>query len=138
MATEIPYRPRADLLRPPVTFDVRVSGEKGLIWQGSLRVGTASANVTQGRSEAQAAGCPTDMRLSLEPLRSSFLLSLARGYGEDDLYGITVNWTRVPGEDGCAREGTRMVQLQSSIRIPEHGSATLHGDAGLTVELHRR
>ncbi len=127
------------LAQPPAILDVRVSGESGVLWQGSLRVGMAPATIREERSEAEPASCRREGASFSRPVRTSFTLTLSSGRAndQDDLFALNVDWTRLPTADACASDGSRTVQLQTSIVIPAHGSATLHGDGGLTLEIHR-
>ena len=134
------YRRMMDrLAQPPAILDVRVSAEGGVLWQGSLRVSTAPAAVREERSEAEPGSCRREGFNYSRPVRTSFSLGLTsvRTTDQDDLFGFNLEWTRLPKADACASEGSRTVQLQTTVAIPAHGSATLHGDAGLTVEIHR-
>jgi hypothetical protein len=133
-------RMAARLAQPPAILDVRVSGEGGLLWEGTLRVGASSAMINQSRTEAQPASCPREAMLSERSVHTTFSLNLSPSFysEEPDLYSVSVGWTRLPDGNACARDGTRTVQLQTTIRIAEHNMATLHGDAGLIVEIRRR
>jgi hypothetical protein len=128
------------LSQPPAILDVRVSGEGGLLWEGTLRVGPSGAMINQSRTEAQPASCPHEALPPDRSVRTPFSLNLGSSLysGEPDLFNVSVGWTRLPDGSACARDGTRTVQLQTTVRIGEHGAATLRGDAGLTVEIRRR
>jgi hypothetical protein len=132
-------RAMARLTQPPAILDIRVTGEGGLLWQGSVRVGLTGANIHQDRTEAEPANCARGTPAYDRSVRTSFMLGLssARYGGQDDLFGVNVAWTRLPREEACAVDGSRTVQLQTTIQIPPRGSATLHGDGGLTVEIRR-
>jgi hypothetical protein len=126
------------LAQPPVSLEIRVSGEDGAIWEGRLRVGPTGASISQNRSEAQPANCQVPSQFLDRSVRTGFTLNLSPGYGEAaDLYSVNVSWTRVAA-NGCAHDGTRTVQMQSTVTVPEHSSTVLRGDAGLVVELRRR
>jgi hypothetical protein len=133
-------RAMARLTQPPAILDIRVSGEGGLLWQGSVRVGATGANVHQDRTEAEPANCSRQMPASDHAVRTSFAFGVtsARYVEQEDMFGFNVAWTRLPREESCAAEGSRTVQLQTMIAIPPRASVILHGDAGLSVEIHRR
>ena len=132
-------RAMARLTQPPAILDIRVTGEGGLLWQRSVRVGLTGANIHQDRTEAEPGElCACD--------------ACIRSFGPDIVHArpelrslwragrpvrVNVAWTRLPREDACAVDGSRTVQLQTTAQIPPRGSATLHGDGGLTVEIRR-
>ena len=132
-------RAMARLTQPPAILDIRVSGEGGMLWQGPVRVGATGASIRQDRSESEPASCSRQMPSYEHSVRTSFTLGVSPArYGQDDVFGLNIGWTRLPREESCAAEGSRTVQLQTSIAIQPRGSVTLHGDAGLTVEIRRR
>src|SRR5690348_7557698 len=60
------------LAQPPAILDLRISGDGGLLWEGSLRVGGAGASVHNERSEAEAANCPRETSVYGASVRTSF------------------------------------------------------------------
>jgi len=136
----IPHTPAISAAPAPAQIDVRVAGDRAILWEGTLRVSpTAGANITQNRSEAAPDSCTADPRRGSN-VSTSLRLALRVGSdrGGGSLYSVDVNWTRPGSADQCPTGGTRGVHLEQAVVLAPGQAVTLRGDAGLTVELRRR
>jgi hypothetical protein len=124
--------------QPPTLLEIRVSGEDGLLWQGSLRVGP-SASYAENRNESPPVPCPGRPAYD-NTLRTSLSLNVSkygRGDGPDQ-FTFAVSWSRPGDARNCAEAAMRSVQLQQSVTLPPGGEAVLRGDGGLAVQVRRR
>ncbi|MEA1013458.1 hypothetical protein [Sphingosinicella sp. LY1275] len=138
--TVVREMPAPDVAEAPAILDLRVSGEGGLIWQDTLRVGLRSpASVTQSRTEAPRAGCPLEKRQD-GAVRTDFNISVSAQWLPDAApqYNVTVDWTRPSASDGCRGGGNREVKLSQMVDVPPGRSVTIEGDGGLRVEIRRK
>jgi hypothetical protein len=145
-----PSPPRMSMVQPPPrimmtprlgqpdrrgTLDVTVRSPEGLLWKGPLVVGNrGQSGWTQTKSEPADPACiGRDSYFGGDRDMLSVQLSLA---SEDPAsIGVTARWAR-PDQASCG--GTRTVEIRSTVSVPDRGSATVSGDGGLVIELHRR
>jgi hypothetical protein len=137
MATPILAAP--DLPAPsPVLLDIRVSGDGGIIWEGSLRVGP-SASYSENRSESRATPCSP--YLGYDPgLRSGFTLNLSHYSTREkpNQFSVGASWSRPANPQDCAEPGSRSVQFQQTVELAPGTERVVQGDGGLSVRLRRR
>lgn len=123
----------------PATVQVEVSAAGRTLWAGPLRVARgAGASYTEQLSQAPAQRCGAEPSHLFRTHRSSFTVTLSpRGYGEAEMLGVEVRWTR-PGDASCPNPGgTRTVQIEDAVKLPQGAQAVLTGDGGLVVKLRR-
>lgn len=118
-----------------VALDVTVRSREGVLWKGPLVVGNrGQSGWTQTKTEPADPTCTGgDSYYGGDRDMLSVQLMLA----SDDPASIAVmaRWAR-PDQASCG--GTRTVEIRSKVIVPDRGSATLSGDGGLAIELHRR
>ena len=123
-----------------VAVHVRVAAGRQMLFDDTLRIArNAGASFTQSRSEAPVRLCATERYYGYGERES---LNLQLNLREDPEAGpavaVSVNWQRPSGTAACGPDGTRAVSLTESVPLKPGQSATLQGDAGLTVTLSRR
>jgi hypothetical protein len=124
-----------------VPLHVRVAAGKQLLFEDTMRIARgAGASFSQNRSEAPAALCPTDRFYGYGERQSlNVQLNLRGEYqAEDPGVNVSVTWQRPSGSADCGPDGSRSVSLSETVELKPGQSATVHGDADLTVTLSRR
>ena len=122
-----------------VPVRVRVVAGTRQLFDDTLRVTrNASASYQESRSEAPEAVCSSDRYYSSQE-RYSLNINL---YLRDDnpvgpAINVSVNWQRPSSSVACGGDGTRAVQLTQTVPLGAGQSATVQGDAGLTVTISR-
>jgi hypothetical protein len=129
--------PQVTVRSESVPVRIRVSARGRLLFDDVLRVARNSgASYQQYRNEAAETVCAE--RYSNSQDRNT--LSINLGIREEPPMGpsvsVSVNWQR-PSEDDICGDGTRTVQLSQTVPLAPGQSATIQGDAGLTVTLSR-
>lgn len=125
---------------PAIPIEVQVTAGDKLLYSDTLRVArNAGASYSESRSEASSAVCSDAMSYDRSERTSLNIQLNWRDFGnEAPAANITVNWQRPLNGAECASIGSRGVQLNQSVRLAPGESATIKGDAGLTVRLTRR
>jgi len=127
-------------LDPAIPIEVHITAGDRLLFSDTLLVARgAGASYSQSRSEASPAPCPENLSYNRSQ-QTSLNIQL---YWQDSGSGgpgtnVSVQWQRPQGGSDCAPIGTRGVQISQMVRLTPGESATIKGDAGLTVRLTRR
>jgi hypothetical protein len=134
---------RAQAMLGPVVVvpvRVRITGGTQLLLDDTLRIArNASAGFTQSRNEAPERLCTTTRYYgSAERQSLNVQLYLRDSPEEGSAVNVSVSWQRPSGTASCGPDGSRTVSLSETVPLKEGQSATLQGDAGLTVTLSRR
>jgi len=123
-----------------IPVEVHVTAGDKLIYSDTLLVArNAGAGYSQSRSEASIAPCPENLSHNRSQ-QTSLNIQLywndmgAAGSGTN----ISVQWQRPQTDGDCLSNGTRGVQINQMVRLAPGESATIRGDAGLTVRVTRR
>lgn len=122
-----------------VPVRVRVTAGSRELFDDTLRVSkSASATYTESRSEAPQSVCSTDRYYgSSERYSLNVQLYLREELPTGPAVNVSVNWQRPSNGAACGGEGTRTVQLTQTVPLAAGQSATVRGDAGLTVTVSR-
>lgn len=123
----------------PYVIDVEASVDGKTLWQGSLRVGAqGGASFQRTLREAPPEGCAANEDYGFSGgVRDSLNIQItASRYDQASRQTYTVEWQRPT--DQCPASVTRTAKISGSVQLEPGQSATLHGDAGLTLRLSRR
>lgn len=122
----------------PVLVTVEVAGEADILYKGDLRIGDTAASYNSSVNEAFEA-CPADgtgvPRFS--NATSSVRVSVSRRERDakaGERFNVSVNWVR-PGPP--CEGGVSTVGFDRTVSLDPGKTATLAGDAGLTVRVTR-
>lgn len=117
--------------------DVEIRGGNAVLWSGPLRIGSGYAQTSVRRDQTEPGDSVCAPGQAVSPVNSSLFLTLSpRGQSGDIL--VNVRWSR-PGEQPCgAGPNARVVELSGTVALTDARAATLTGDGGLVVRLHRR
>jgi hypothetical protein len=132
----------SDLQRgEPYTIDVLVRAGDAELWTGSLAVGGNGSPSTFRREQSEAGphcSSPLGYRSNVQT-SLNVQLAASRDYESGaSRVSLTVRWSR-PGVGGCPLPaGARTVELSETVPLAPGQTATVAGDAGLTVRLRRR
>ena len=118
---------------------VRVTAGNRELYSGALRVTrNASASYSENLNEAPETVCANN-RYSGSTERHS--LSVQVNLRDDEQSGqavhVSVEWKRPAESSVCGGEASRAVEMVQTVPLAPGQSATLHGDAGLTVTVSR-
>lgn len=118
-------------------IDVAMRGPEGLLWSGPLWIGSrGQTRWQQSLSEPADPACgpsagymegQTELSVQLQPLSGS--------NWDNGTVLVIARWSRRAG--GPCR-GTRTVEIRETSTLVPNQRATLKGDGGFSVELHRR
>jgi hypothetical protein len=125
---------------PRYAIDVDASAGGKTLWRGSLRLGApGGANFQRTLTEAPPEGCATGGEPAYSGVRDSFRVQLNASSRDDEKprQSFTVEWQR-PADQCVGGVTTRTVQLSGSLQLKPGQSATVEGDAGLTLRFSRR
>lgn len=125
---------------PAIPIEVHVSVGDRLLYSDTLSVArNAGASYSQSRSEASAAPCPENLSHNRSQQTSLNVQLYWNDLGAGgSATNVSVQWQRPLEGADCASNGTRGVQINQMVRLAPGESATIKGDAGLTVKVTRR
>ena len=125
---------------PAIPIEVHVSVGDKLLYSDTLSVArNAGASYSQSRSEASAAPCPENLSYNRSQQTSLNIQLYWNDLGAGgSAANVSVQWQRPLAGTDCTSNGTRGVQINQTVRLTPGESATIRGDAGLTVRVTRR
>ena len=122
------------------TLAVEITGESGMVWQGTLTIGPryGSASYSQSKSEA-VAPCEGE---AFDPNRrtnvnSSFNLNLSRTNWQQDQNSFNVNFNQTLALPACEGQGTDSSGFNRMVEILPGSTQTIRGNNGVTVMISR-
>ena len=135
----VPISPAQRRTCTPRRMEIRLTGETGLLWSGSLRVGCGSSSYRQTLSEAPEGICTSSSRVTgrTETSVNVTIIEASLYENDADRYQVSVGWTRPAAGSDCAQSGTRSAQISQSVELKPGKTQVLTGDAGLKLELKR-
>jgi hypothetical protein len=130
--------PQAAVSSEAVPVRIRVSAGGRLLFDDVLRIARNSgASYQEYRNEAAETVCNGERYSNSQDRNTlNINLSLREDRPMSPRVSVSVNWQR-PSEDEICGDGTRTVQLSQTVPLAPGQSATVQGDAGLTVTLTR-
>jgi hypothetical protein len=122
------------------TLSVEITGQRGVIWNGTLTIGPryGSASFSQSKSEAIAPceGKAVDENRNTN-VSSSFNLNLSRSNWQQAPNSFNVNFNQNLALPACEGQGTDSSGFNRMVEIAPGSSKTIRGKNGVEVTVSR-